>query len=136
MPHPLLIFSHSNYLIQAVDTIQIFNGKQCRSRSVGFFRSQLIWIYTVCNGRAYQSSAGLGLIYSNFCIYPKYRHVYQDTDLICICKCTKVDKKYDVTWSNWVQLFKASLTSSLRVISLTVLADSIYNIVIFFAEKM
>ena len=29
-----------------------------------------------------------------------------------------------------------SLTSSLRVISLTALADSIYNILIFFAEKM
>ena len=29
-----------------------------------------------------------------------------------------------------------SLTSSLKVISLTVLADSIYNIRIFFAEKM
>ena len=29
-----------------------------------------------------------------------------------------------------------SLTSSLRLISLTVLADSIYNILIFFAEKM
>ena len=29
-----------------------------------------------------------------------------------------------------------SLTSSLRVISLTVLADSLYNIPIFFAEKM
>ena len=29
-----------------------------------------------------------------------------------------------------------SLTSSLRVISLTVLADSIYNFLIFFAEKM
>ena len=29
-----------------------------------------------------------------------------------------------------------SLTSSLRVISLTVLADSIYNILIFFDEKM
>ena len=29
-----------------------------------------------------------------------------------------------------------SLTSSLRVISLTVLADSIYIILIFFAEKM
>ena len=29
-----------------------------------------------------------------------------------------------------------SLTSSLRIISLTVLADSIYNILIFFAEKM
>ena len=29
-----------------------------------------------------------------------------------------------------------SLTSSLRIISLTVLTDSIYNILIFFAEKM
>ena len=29
-----------------------------------------------------------------------------------------------------------SLTSSLRVISLTVLGDSIYSILIFFAEKM
>ena len=29
-----------------------------------------------------------------------------------------------------------SLTSSLRVILLTVLADSIYNILIFFTEKM
>ena len=29
-----------------------------------------------------------------------------------------------------------SLTSSLRVISLTILADSINNILIFFAEKM
>ena len=29
-----------------------------------------------------------------------------------------------------------SLTTSLRVISLTVLVDSIYNILIFFAEKM
>ena len=29
-----------------------------------------------------------------------------------------------------------SLTSSLRVISLTVIADSIHNILIFFAEKM
>ena len=26
----------------------ILNDKQCKSRSVGFFRSQLIWIYTVC----------------------------------------------------------------------------------------
>ena len=29
-----------------------------------------------------------------------------------------------------------SLTSSLRVISLTALVDSVYNILIFFAEKM
>ena len=40
----------------------------------------------------------------------------------------------------WVHLGPAvqsvvSITSSLRVILLTVLADSIYNILIFFAEK-
>ena len=49
--------SWSRLLIQ----IQILNGKQCRSRSVGFFRSQLIWIYTVCKGSVYRGSAGLGL---------------------------------------------------------------------------
>ena len=48
----------SSFLIQ----IHILNGKQCRSRSVGFFRSQLIWIYTVCKGRAYPGSTGLGLM--------------------------------------------------------------------------
>ena len=42
--------------------IHILNVKQCRSRSVGFFRSQLIWIYTVCKGRVYPGSAGHGLI--------------------------------------------------------------------------
>ena len=44
--------------------IHIFNGKQCRSRTVGFFKSQLIWIYTVCKGRTYPGSAGLGLTLS------------------------------------------------------------------------
>ena len=47
----------SRLLIQ----IHILNGKQCRSRSVGFSRSQLIWIYTVCKGRVYLGSAGQGL---------------------------------------------------------------------------
>ena len=47
----------SSLLIQ----IHILNGKQCRSRSVGFFRSQLIWIYTVCKCRVYPGSAGQGL---------------------------------------------------------------------------
>ena len=45
--------------------IQIPNDKQCRSRSVGFFRSQLIWIYPVCKGRVYPGSAGQGLRYCN-----------------------------------------------------------------------
>ena len=39
----------SRLLIQ----IQLLNDKQCWSRSVGFFRSQLIWIYTVCKGKVY-----------------------------------------------------------------------------------
>ena len=47
----------SKLLIQ----IHLLNGKQCRSRSVGFFRSQMIWIYTVCKGRVYLGSAGQGL---------------------------------------------------------------------------
>ena len=47
----------SRLLIQ----IHIQNDKQCRSRSVGFFRSQLIWIYTVCKDRIYPGSAGQGL---------------------------------------------------------------------------
>ena len=47
----------SGFLIE----IRIFNDKKCRSRSVGFFRSQLIWIYTVCKCRVYTGSAGQGL---------------------------------------------------------------------------
>ena len=47
----------SSLLIQ----IHILNGKHCRSRSVGFFRSQLICIYTVCKDRVYLGSAGQGL---------------------------------------------------------------------------
>ena len=47
--------------------------KQCRSRSVGFF-SQLIWIYSVCNGRIYLGSAGQGLMM--FCIvFLRQQHV-------------------------------------------------------------
>ena len=47
----------SDYLISIVLWIHILNDKQCRSRSVGFFRSQLIWIYTDCKGSVL-SSAG------------------------------------------------------------------------------
>ena len=68
LPHPCLIFSQSNYLIQEFDTsthTHVLNDKQCRSKSVSFFRSQLIWIYTVCKCRAYPGSAGPGL-----------RHIY------------------------------------------------------------
>ena len=50
---------------------------------------------------------------------------------------TKWPTRVDVSLNpNSVSQSIVSLTSSLRVISLTVLADSIYNILIFFAEKM
>ena len=43
----------------------------------------------------------------------------------------------DLVYSSFVKLQSVvSLTSSLRVISLTVLVDSIHSILIFFAEKM
>ena len=60
MPHPLTIFSLSDYLIQVLIQIHILNAIRCRFRSAGF-RSQLIWICTVCKGRAYPGSAGPGL---------------------------------------------------------------------------
>ena len=42
----------------------------------------------------------------------------------------------DFVYLEFVVQSVVSLTSSLRIISLTVLADSIHNILIFFAEKM
>ena len=55
--------------------IQILNGKQCRSRSVGFFRSQLIWICTVCKGSVYLGSAGQGLIEKSIIIFHTSRKI-------------------------------------------------------------
>ena len=65
MPHPLVMFSQSDYLIQIVYTNSHINDKQCRSRSVCFWRSQLICIYSVCKGSAYPGPAGWGLIFIN-----------------------------------------------------------------------
>ena len=63
MPRPLLIFSKSSNLIQIVDINSYTECKQCRSRSVGVIRSQVIWIYTICKIRVYLGSAGQGLSY-------------------------------------------------------------------------
>ena len=54
MPRTLLIVIQSDYLIQIVDINSYSKDKQCGSRSV--------WIYTVCKGRMYPESAGLGLL--------------------------------------------------------------------------
>ena len=56
MPHPLLIVSQSDSLIQIVDI-----NSHTDWQTVQIQRSQLIWIYTVCKGRAYPGSAGQGL---------------------------------------------------------------------------
>ena len=58
MPHPPLIISQSDYLIQIVDI-----NSQTEWQTVQIqIRSQLIWIYTVWKGWAHPSSAGPGLI--------------------------------------------------------------------------
>ena len=51
---------------------------------------------------------------------------------------TSIDSNQPATPTNLGPVVQSvvSLTSSLRVILLTVLADSIHNIQIFFAEKM
>ena len=57
MPRPLPIFSQSDYLIQDVD---INSHTEWQTVQIQF-RSQLIWIYTVCKDRVYPGSAGQGL---------------------------------------------------------------------------
>ena len=47
MPYRLLISSQSSGAMSLLIWICLVNDKQCRSRSAGFRRSHLIWIYTV-----------------------------------------------------------------------------------------
>ena len=54
----------------------------------------------------------------------------------CACLKASYGPDYKATQLGPVVQSVVSLTSLLRVSSLTVLADSIYNILIFFAEKM
>ena len=94
-------------------------------------RSQLIWYYTVCKGSTYPGSAGLGLIGPNENLLDMNWH----TSLTSAGRSWLSLLIYFTHLGPVVQSV-VSLTSSLRVISLTILADSIYNILIFFAEKM
>ena len=55
MPRPLLVLANQITWSRLSKQIHILYDKQCRSRSVGF-RSQLIWIYTVCKCRSYSFS--------------------------------------------------------------------------------
>ena len=62
------------------------------------------------------------------------RHVFVMCNLKCLSGQVLVFQTLDHLGP--VVQSVVSLTSLLRVISLTILADSIYNILIFFAEKM
>ena len=79
---------------------------------------------------------------SSFCKCKTFSHFfYKNISIYAIFN----DQSFNNTLTNDIVSFEqlgpvvqsvVSLTSSLRVISLTVLADSIYNILVFFAEKM
>ena len=56
--------------------------------------------------------------------------------MLCVLNSTNEYTQHTIIIQGPVVQSIISLTSSLRVISLTVLADSLYNIPIFFAEKM
>ena len=62
LPHPFLTVNQSDNSMLFVTSIHKLNEKQCRSWSDGFWRSHLIWIYTVFKENAYPGSAGQGLI--------------------------------------------------------------------------
>ena len=66
--------------------IHILNDKLCRSRSVGFWRNQLIWIYTVCKSCVYLGPAGQGLRCPNTKgQYGTFRHVPPVMTEISLC---------------------------------------------------
>ena len=78
------------------------------------------------------------LWHSTFSVFYHHKHM----NLWCpqhlpvqTCTDSEVKAEYTIVLGPVVQSV-LSLTSLLRVISLTVLADSIHNILIFFAEKM
>ena len=75
-----------------------------------------------------QCLLGAHVNYSNRCAPAQLTNTHLKT--LLKCNLHVVGQSTGPSCSNVV-----SLTSSLRVISLTVLADSIYNILIFFAEK-
>ena len=64
------------------------------------------------------------------CYVRVHNNYYSNNLIFCVCRVSIKENLGPVVQS------VLSFTSLLRVISLTVLADSIYNILIFFAEKM
>ena len=61
MPHPLQIFSQSDYLIRIVDINLHTEWQTVQIQISWLLRNQLIWIYTVSKDRKYPGSTGQGL---------------------------------------------------------------------------
>ena len=82
MPHPLLIVSQSDYLIQTVDISSHTEWQTVQIQISWLLQSQLICIYTICTGRAYPGSAGRGLINTEVnlhcfkIIYTAFKHKF------------------------------------------------------------
>ena len=110
--------------------IHTLNDKQRRSKSVGFFRSQLIWIYTVCKGRVYLGSAGEGLIAFLYkALYFQSLLVKLDTIKFCCsyfqhifrkCDCLKIKCSLSAQWNEiHQQLIQRIIFSSWTITNLT-----------------
>ena len=90
----------------------MLNEKQCRSRSVGFLRSQLIWIYTVCKDRVYLGSAGQGLI-SSIHVCPFILESKTNTDI------SEFSSKYMYGRSTYIDFLETILYQTILVIILS-----------------
>ena len=92
-----------------------------------FFCHYLRIIFPFCaSGKAVLQDCGIIWVFSLIFLYMEYTFWWRSETYT---KCTSNN-------TGPIVQSVVSLTSSLRVISLTVLVDSIYNILIFFAEKM
>ena len=96
MPHPLPIFSQSDYLIQVVDINSHTEWQTVQIQISWLLRSQLIWISIVCKGRVYPGSAGQGLNWMvlkvNKCIWYFFFLAFftRETTIVtsCLLSCT------------------------------------------------
>ena len=61
MPHQVLLFSQSDYLIQIVDINSHTEWQRVQIQISWLLQKPTDLIYTVCKGRVYPGSAGLGL---------------------------------------------------------------------------
>ena len=87
--HAFFKFQPVRFWSRLLIQIHILIGKQCRSRSVGFIRSQLIWIYIICKDRTNLYSAGQGIIKFSFVARLNYAHPGKQCWKISLLSLTK-----------------------------------------------